>query len=68
MSLAHLRRRLERLESRHLGAAGLPWVWIVAHDDEELERKTADMIEAGKMQLGQSRIVWRPITPSWSAP
>ncbi|QIJ74383.1 hypothetical protein GU700_07205 [Methylobacterium sp. NI91] len=66
MSLAQLRRRLERLESRQLGAAGLPWVWIVAHDDNELERKSAEMIAAGEMQPGQSRIVWRPVTSTWS--
>lgn len=67
MSLAHLRRRLEKLESRHRETSALPWLWIVTYPGESLEQKQAEMIAAGEMQPGQSCINWRVVSPHGGA-
>nr|WP_137831787.1 hypothetical protein [Methylobacterium sp. L1A1] len=67
MSLANLRRRLEKLENRQRDADGLPWVWIVTYPGESLEQKKAEMIAAGEMQPGQSCINWKVVCPNGTA-
>lgn len=67
MSLANLRRRLDKLEIRHRETTALPWVWIVTYPGESLEQKKAEMIAAGEMQTAQSCINWQVVCPNGTA-